>query len=314
MRIQPDEGIALRFATKVPGQATILRDVAMDFRYGAAFGSNTPEAYERLLLDAMRGDATLFTRARRGRGAVGVHRPVFDAWRARRAPPPPTTPPALGPGAGRRPARARRAALEEAVSGGGASGLIARLEKELRDALERRPKTRRRPPLSRVCTMNLEVVARSTRAARALHARRRRGDREHPGARDPRVASSPTRTTTSSTGSATAVCSLEGGRKICSERITLSTPRERVARASASAIEAFLVPEIPTALVWLGRVHVDDPVFEDLAERRAPHHPRQRVHVARERSSRSPRGRGQQAQRARRSSTSRGRASRPGRR
>ena len=62
VRVQPDEGIALRFTTKEPGNATILRDVAMDFRYGTAFGSNTPEAYERLLLDAMRGDATLFTR------------------------------------------------------------------------------------------------------------------------------------------------------------------------------------------------------------------------------------------------------------
>ncbi|HXX67053.1 MAG TPA: glucose-6-phosphate dehydrogenase [Polyangiaceae bacterium] len=62
LRIQPDEGIALRFISKEPGQQTILRDVAMDFRYGATFGSNTPEAYERLLLDAMRGEATLFTR------------------------------------------------------------------------------------------------------------------------------------------------------------------------------------------------------------------------------------------------------------
>ena len=66
------------------------------------------------------------------------------------------------------------------------------------------------------------------------------------------------------TGSATAVCSLEGGRNICSERITLGC-RGNAASRAASAIEAFLVPEIPTALVWLGRVHVDDPIFEDLA-------------------------------------------------
>lgn len=62
LRIQPDEGIALRFATKIPGPTIAIRNVAMDFRYGAAFGTTTPEAYERLLLDAMRGDATLFTR------------------------------------------------------------------------------------------------------------------------------------------------------------------------------------------------------------------------------------------------------------
>jgi glucose-6-phosphate 1-dehydrogenase len=63
MRLQPDEGIALRFATKVPGSGLALRDVNMDFRYGTTFGSSSPEAYERLILDTLRGDATLFTRA-----------------------------------------------------------------------------------------------------------------------------------------------------------------------------------------------------------------------------------------------------------
>ena len=80
MRIQPDEGISLRFTSKEPGQHTILRDVAMDFRYGAAFGSNTPEAYERLLLDAMRGEATLFTRRDEVEGQWEFIDRVFDAW------------------------------------------------------------------------------------------------------------------------------------------------------------------------------------------------------------------------------------------
>jgi glucose-6-phosphate dehydrogenase assembly protein OpcA len=66
------------------------------------------------------------------------------------------------------------------------------------------------------------------------------------------------------TGSATAVCSIEDGRTICCERVTLKATGNAAAR-SASAIEAFLVPEIPTALLWLGRVHVEDPVFQDLA-------------------------------------------------
>ncbi len=89
LRIQPDEGIALRFITKEPGQHTILRDVAMDFRYGAAFGSNTPEAYERLLLDAMRGDATLFTRHDEVEEQWSFIDRVFDAWRAEANAPPP---------------------------------------------------------------------------------------------------------------------------------------------------------------------------------------------------------------------------------
>ena len=62
VRVQPEEGIALRFSVKVPGERYRPRTVSMDFRYGATFGMTVPEAYERLLLDAMRGDQTLFTR------------------------------------------------------------------------------------------------------------------------------------------------------------------------------------------------------------------------------------------------------------
>jgi len=89
MRIQPDEGIALRFISKEPGQHTILRDVSMDFRYGAAFGSNTPEAYERLLLDAMRGEATLFTRRDEVEEQWAFMDHVFDAWAHEANAPPP---------------------------------------------------------------------------------------------------------------------------------------------------------------------------------------------------------------------------------
>jgi glucose-6-phosphate 1-dehydrogenase len=92
MRIQPDEGIALRFISKEPGQATVLREVAMDFRYGASFGSNTPEAYERLLLDAMRGDATLFTRRDEVEAQWEFMDHVFDAWAREGSTPPPLYP------------------------------------------------------------------------------------------------------------------------------------------------------------------------------------------------------------------------------
>src|SRR5258708_27587617 len=63
IRIQPDEGIGLRFVAKVPGPTMTLRPVTMDFRYGSTFGGSGPEAYERLILDAMLGDPTLFARA-----------------------------------------------------------------------------------------------------------------------------------------------------------------------------------------------------------------------------------------------------------
>jgi glucose-6-phosphate 1-dehydrogenase len=61
--IQPDEGVSLEFAAKVPGQGITLRTVHMDFLYGGTFRTGIPEAYERLLLDCLLGDATLFTRS-----------------------------------------------------------------------------------------------------------------------------------------------------------------------------------------------------------------------------------------------------------
>jgi glucose-6-phosphate 1-dehydrogenase len=88
LRIQPDEGIALRFISKEPGQQTILRDVAMDFRYGTTFGSNTPEAYERLLLDAMRGEATLFTRRDEVEEQWACIDRVLRVWAEPDSPPP----------------------------------------------------------------------------------------------------------------------------------------------------------------------------------------------------------------------------------
>ena len=62
LRIQPDEGVSLKFGSKVPGPEMRIRDVRMDFRYGSAFSGETAGAYERLLLDAMIGDSTLFAR------------------------------------------------------------------------------------------------------------------------------------------------------------------------------------------------------------------------------------------------------------
>ena len=80
LRIQPDEGITLRFGAKVPGQAFRVRSVSMDFSYGAAFLEETPDAYERLLLDAMVGDPTLFIRADEVEQAWRVVEPILEVW------------------------------------------------------------------------------------------------------------------------------------------------------------------------------------------------------------------------------------------
>jgi len=80
--IQPDEGIGLHFQAKIPGVDLRLSSQQMRFSYSAAFNTTLTEAYETLLLDAMRGDATLFMRADQVESAWGVIAPVLDAWTA----------------------------------------------------------------------------------------------------------------------------------------------------------------------------------------------------------------------------------------
>jgi glucose-6-phosphate 1-dehydrogenase len=80
MRIQPDEGILLRFAAKVPDLGLDVRSVNMDFTYGSTFISDAPEAYETLLLDAMLGDASLFTRADEVEAAWSLITPLNEMW------------------------------------------------------------------------------------------------------------------------------------------------------------------------------------------------------------------------------------------
>ena len=81
-RIQPREGIMLGFNAKVPGPTTDMRTVAMDFSYGSAFAEELPEAYERLLLDAMGGDATLFMRRDEIEASWGFVTGILDGWGA----------------------------------------------------------------------------------------------------------------------------------------------------------------------------------------------------------------------------------------
>jgi glucose-6-phosphate 1-dehydrogenase len=80
IRIQPDEGILLRFGAKVPGQGLQIRNVNMDFRYGSSFAVDSPDAYETLLLDAMIGDASLFTRDDEVERAWEILDPILRAW------------------------------------------------------------------------------------------------------------------------------------------------------------------------------------------------------------------------------------------
>lgn len=81
IRVQPEEGVVLKFGSKVPGTAMEVRDIAMDFQYGEAFTESSPEAYERLVLDVLIGDSTLFPHADEVEQSWRVIDPLEDAWR-----------------------------------------------------------------------------------------------------------------------------------------------------------------------------------------------------------------------------------------
>ncbi|MHB1537374.1 MAG: glucose-6-phosphate dehydrogenase [Solirubrobacteraceae bacterium] len=88
LTVQPNEGVALQLGAKIPGSRMIIRPVNMEFLYGTSFLSQSPEAYERLILDAMRGDATLFTRNDEVEAQWRICDPIVKYWEA----PPPTDP------------------------------------------------------------------------------------------------------------------------------------------------------------------------------------------------------------------------------
>jgi glucose-6-phosphate 1-dehydrogenase len=81
LRIQPEEGISLRFLSKSPGSGMRVRPVSMDFNYGSSFGERSPSAYETLLLDAIIGDATLYTRQDMVEASWNVVEPIQNMWR-----------------------------------------------------------------------------------------------------------------------------------------------------------------------------------------------------------------------------------------
>ena len=80
LALQPNEGVSLSLGAKIPGSRMRIRPVNMEFLYGTSFVSQSPEAYERLILDAMRGDATLFTRDDEVEAQWRIIDPILESW------------------------------------------------------------------------------------------------------------------------------------------------------------------------------------------------------------------------------------------
>jgi glucose-6-phosphate 1-dehydrogenase len=98
LMLQPDEGVSLLLAAKIPGARMRIRPVKMDFLYGPTFLSESPEAYERLILDVMRGDATLFTRGDETEEQWRICDPIVHAWQNAPERPPQYPAGSQGPG------------------------------------------------------------------------------------------------------------------------------------------------------------------------------------------------------------------------
>jgi glucose-6-phosphate 1-dehydrogenase len=99
LRIQPEEGISLKFVSKRPGAGMTLRPVSMDFNYGSSFGERSPSAYETLLLDAIVGDATLYTRQDMVEASWQAVQPILDYWNSQKFSFPNYSPGTWGPAA-----------------------------------------------------------------------------------------------------------------------------------------------------------------------------------------------------------------------
>ncbi|MEA5155932.1 glucose-6-phosphate dehydrogenase [Raineyella sp.] len=97
LRIQPEEGVTLRFGAKVPGTQMEVRDVNMDFEYGSSFTESSPEAYERLILDVLLGDPPLFPRSREVEESWRILDPVLDYWAGQNSRPETYRPGTWGP-------------------------------------------------------------------------------------------------------------------------------------------------------------------------------------------------------------------------
>ena len=86
LTMQPNEGVSISLGAKIPGSRMRIRPVNMEFLYGTAFMSQSPEAYERLIMDAMRGEATLFTRDDEVEAQWAICDPILEAWESDEAP------------------------------------------------------------------------------------------------------------------------------------------------------------------------------------------------------------------------------------
>ncbi len=116
IRVQPDEGVTMRFGSKVPGSQMEVRDVTMDFGYGTSFTEASPEAYERLILDVLLGEPSLFPVNEEVERSWEILDPVIEHWQAKETGPDPYPAGSWGPESAKRDAGPHRPRVAPAVT------------------------------------------------------------------------------------------------------------------------------------------------------------------------------------------------------
>ena len=143
IRVQPEEGISWRLNGKVPGGAMNIKPVALDFLYKTTFNVEPPEAYERLIFDAMIGDQTLFIRGDEAEAAWAVIDPIEAGWAQVEARAGGIRPGLVGAEAGDGPDRAGRPAVDAQRRRGGADHCVFVVRMNPAGALRRSERSRR---------------------------------------------------------------------------------------------------------------------------------------------------------------------------
>ena len=253
LRIQPDEGISLRFGAKAPAPTLSIRTVNMDFLYGSSFLSEVPEAYETLLLDAIRGDGTLFTRQDGVERSWEICDPLLEQWE-RGGSPQLYSAGSWGPGGADELLAPRRSPLAPAVSTVEPIVVadLARVERELL-----RIRTAEGGSSVRATTLNLvAVAAEPEQLTRTMDALQLIG-----GSRPLRaIVNVPGDGPTSAEVSSSAWHNPSGHEVRSEQMIVRGLPR-----ALPSAVASLVIPDLPVFLLWNGKVGDQRELFQRLA-------------------------------------------------
>ena len=257
VHIQPDEGVSLEFAAKVPGQGMTLRTVHMDFLYGGAFRTEIPEAYERLILDCLLGDATLFTRADEVEEQWSLVDAIVAFWKRDKPAFPNYAAGTWGPAAADELLAPGRPGVATALS-----TIVARSTASSRGGGSS-PATRRADPADErddAHRLGADAVGRGRRgrARRARRAPSRRG----------RSCSCPTPTPTDG------LDAQRRGRRATRRPGPAGLRRRRSASGStatraevpASVVQPLLLPDLPVFLRWRGLPPFGERPFEELVD------------------------------------------------